>query len=108
MNSSEVLLCWVRLISPSLVRVCPTDSANVELTDPSARLALVFQLVSCKVQVSKLESSLQQSKANCSDMQKMVTEEQNHRAEMEAEFQNQCLLQEQQHQEKVKQEGWTS
>ncbi|XP_065702619.1 chromosome-associated kinesin KIF4 isoform X2 [Patagioenas fasciata] len=62
---------------------------------------LLGELVSCKVQVSKLESSLQQSKANCSDMQKMVTEEQNRRVEMEAEFQNQCLLQEQQHQEKV-------
>lgn len=72
------------------------------------RLALVLQLVSSKVQASKLESSLQQSKANCADMQKMVTEERNHMAEVEADFQNQLLLQEQQHQEKVKQEGWKS
>ncbi|NXS74412.1 KIF4 protein, partial [Pandion haliaetus] len=62
---------------------------------------LLGELVSSKVQESKLESSLQQSKANCSDMQKMLVEEQNHIAEMEAEFQNQLLVQEQHHQEKV-------
>ncbi|XP_064933426.1 chromosome-associated kinesin KIF4 isoform X1 [Columba livia] len=77
------------------------DSIATILEAKCALKYLLGELVSCKVQVSKLESSLQQSKANCSDMQKMVTEEQNHRAEMEAEFQNQCLLQEQQHQEKV-------
>lgn len=49
-----------------------------------------------------MESSLQQSKANCSDMQKMLVEERNHIVEMEAEFQNQLLVQEQHHQEKVK------
>lgn len=65
-------------------------------------LTFVFQLVSSKVQESKLESSLQQSKASRSDMQKMLMEEQNHAIEMEAEFQNQLLRQEQQHQEKVK------
>lgn len=54
------------------------------------------------MQESKLESSLQQSKANCSDMQKMLVEERNHIVEMEAEFQNQLLVQEQHHQEKVK------
>ncbi|NXI47509.1 KIF4 protein, partial [Galbula dea] len=62
---------------------------------------LLAELVSSKVQESKLESSLQQSKANCSDIQKMLREERNHIAEMEAEFQNQLLTQEQQHQEKV-------
>ncbi|XP_021262215.1 chromosome-associated kinesin KIF4A isoform X2 [Numida meleagris] len=62
---------------------------------------LLGELVSSKVQESKLESSLQQSKASCSDIQKMLTEERNHATEMEAEFQNQLLLQEQQHQEKV-------
>lgn len=66
-----------------------------------ALVLLLFQLVSSKVQESKLESSLQQSKASCHDMQKMLIEEQNHVAEMEAEFQNQLLVQEQQHQEKV-------
>ncbi|XP_074910218.1 chromosome-associated kinesin KIF4A isoform X4 [Buteo buteo] len=62
---------------------------------------LLGELVSSKVQESKLESSLQQSKANCSDMQKMLVEERNHIVEMEAEFQNQLLVQEQHHQEKV-------
>ncbi|KFP82198.1 Chromosome-associated kinesin KIF4, partial [Apaloderma vittatum] len=62
---------------------------------------LLGELVSSKVQESKLESSLQQSKASCADMQKMLTEERNHVTEMEAEFQNQLLVQEQHHQEKV-------
>uniref|UniRef100_A0A663MU24 Kinesin family member 4A n=1 Tax=Athene cunicularia TaxID=194338 RepID=A0A663MU24_ATHCN len=62
---------------------------------------LLGELVSSKVQESKLESSLQQSKANCSDIQKMLIEERNHMTEMEAEFQNQLLVQEQHHQEKV-------
>ncbi|NWU47700.1 KIF4 protein, partial [Dromas ardeola] len=62
---------------------------------------LLGELVSSKVQESKLESSLQQSKANCSDIQKMLIEERNHITEMEAEFQNQLLVQEQHHQEKV-------
>lgn len=35
-------------------------------------------------------------------MQKMLVEERNHIVEMEAEFQNQLLVQEQHHQEKVK------
>ncbi|NXX86487.1 KIF4 protein, partial [Urocolius indicus] len=62
---------------------------------------LLGELVSSKVQNSKVESSLQQSKANCSDLQKALMEERNHRAEIAAEFQNQLLVQEQQHQEKV-------
>ncbi|NXL34553.1 KIF4 protein, partial [Glaucidium brasilianum] len=62
---------------------------------------LLGELVSSRVQESKLESSLQQSKANCSDIQKMLIEERNHMTEMEAEFQNQLLVQEQHHQEKV-------
>ncbi|NWX25083.1 KIF4 protein, partial [Aegotheles bennettii] len=62
---------------------------------------LLRELVSSKVQESKLESSLQQSKASCADMQKMLMEERNHVTEMEAGFQNQLLVQEQQHQEKV-------
>nr|XP_038040205.1 chromosome-associated kinesin KIF4A isoform X2 [Anas platyrhynchos] len=63
---------------------------------------LLAELVSSKVQESKLESSLQQSKASCSDIQKMLIEGQNYITEMEAEFQNQVLVREQQHQEKVK------
>ncbi|XP_025922095.1 chromosome-associated kinesin KIF4A isoform X3 [Apteryx rowi] len=62
---------------------------------------LLGELVSSKVQESKLESNLQQSKASCSDIQKMLIEERNHVTELEAEFQNQLLVQEQQHQEKV-------
>ncbi|XP_051486627.1 chromosome-associated kinesin KIF4A isoform X1 [Apus apus] len=62
---------------------------------------LLGELVSSKVQESKLESSLQQSKATCSDIQKMLMEERNHLTDMEAEFQNQLVVQEQQHQEKV-------
>lgn len=73
---------------------------------PKPCLALVFQLVSSKVQESKLQSGLQQSQASCSDMQKMLMEERNHIAEMEAEFQNQILVQEQQHQEKVNHSSW--
>lgn len=70
--------------------------------EPSNHLTFVFQLVSSKVQESKLKSNLQQSKASRSDIQKMLIEEQNHAIEMEAEFQNQLLQQEKQHQEKVK------
>ncbi|NXI55469.1 KIF4 protein, partial [Chloroceryle aenea] len=62
---------------------------------------LLGELVSSKVQESKLESSLQQSKASCSDMQKMLMEERNRLTEVEAEFQKELLLREQQHQEKV-------
>ncbi|XP_068813105.1 chromosome-associated kinesin KIF4A isoform X2 [Struthio camelus] len=62
---------------------------------------LLGELVSSKVQESKLESNLQQSKTSCSDIQKMLIEERNHVTELEAEFQNRLLVQEQQHQEKV-------
>uniref|UniRef100_A0A8C5IDA1 Kinesin family member 4A n=1 Tax=Junco hyemalis TaxID=40217 RepID=A0A8C5IDA1_JUNHY len=53
------------------------------------------------VRESKLQSGLQQSQASCSDVQKMLMEERNHMAEVEAELQNQILVQEQQHQEKA-------
>ncbi|XP_074134261.1 chromosome-associated kinesin KIF4A isoform X2 [Sminthopsis crassicaudata] len=62
---------------------------------------LIGELVSSKVQLSKLESSLKQSKDNCSDLQKMVFEERNHTAEVENELQEQLMKLEQQHQEKV-------
>ncbi|NXY76586.1 KIF4 protein, partial [Glareola pratincola] len=77
------------------------DSIATILEAKCALKYLLGELVSSKVQESKLESSLQQSKANCSDIQKILTEEQNHIAEMETEFQNQLLVQEQHHQEKV-------
>ncbi|NXS52612.1 KIF4 protein, partial [Brachypteracias leptosomus] len=77
------------------------DSIATILEAKCALKYLLGELVSSKVQESKLESSLQQSKARASDLQKMLIEEQNHVTEMEAEFQNQLLVQEQQHQEKV-------
>ncbi|KFP11841.1 Chromosome-associated kinesin KIF4, partial [Egretta garzetta] len=77
------------------------DSIATILEAKCALKYLLGELVSSKVQESKLESSLQQSKANCSDIQKMLVEERNHITEMEAEFQNQLLVQEQHHQEKV-------
>ncbi|KAL9836776.1 chromosome-associated kinesin KIF4A isoform 2-T3 [Geothlypis trichas] len=77
------------------------DSIATILEAKCALKYLLGELVSSKVQESKLQSGLQQSQASCSDMQKMLMEERNHIAEMEAEFQNQILVQEQQHQEKV-------
>ncbi|XP_058514255.1 chromosome-associated kinesin KIF4A isoform X2 [Ochotona princeps] len=62
---------------------------------------LIAELVSSKIQVSKLESSLQQSKASCADMQKVLFEERNHFAEIETELQAELVRVEQQHQEKV-------
>uniref|UniRef100_A0A452HW95 Kinesin motor domain-containing protein n=1 Tax=Gopherus agassizii TaxID=38772 RepID=A0A452HW95_9SAUR len=63
---------------------------------------LIGELVSSKVEESKLHSSLEQSKANCADLQKMLLEERNQVADIEAELQSQLVMQEQQHQEKVK------
>ncbi|XP_030823718.1 chromosome-associated kinesin KIF4A isoform X2 [Camarhynchus parvulus] len=77
------------------------DSIATILEAKCALKYLLGELVSSKVQESKLQSGLQQSQASCSDVQKMLMEERNHIAEMEAEFQNQILVQEQQHQEKV-------
>ncbi|NXT26361.1 KIF4 protein, partial [Syrrhaptes paradoxus] len=84
------------------------DSIATILEAKCALKYLLGELVSSKVQESKLESSLQQSKASCSDMQKMLIEERNHITEMEADFQNQLLVQEQHHQEKVKHKGQKS
>nr|XP_045240307.1 chromosome-associated kinesin KIF4A isoform X2 [Macaca fascicularis] len=61
---------------------------------------LIGELVSSKIQVSKLESSLKQSKTSCADMQKMLFEERNHFAEIETELQAELVRMEQQHQEK--------
>ncbi|NXD11940.1 KIF4 protein, partial [Nothocercus nigrocapillus] len=77
------------------------DNIGTILEAKCALKYLLGELVSSKVQESKLESSLQQKKASCSDIQKMLIEERNHVTELEAEFQNQLLLREQQHQEKV-------
>ncbi|EHB09248.1 Chromosome-associated kinesin KIF4A [Heterocephalus glaber] len=52
-----------------------------------AQKYLIGELVSSKIQVSKLESSLKQSKASCADVQKMLFEERNHFAEIETELQ---------------------
>lgn len=62
---------------------------------------LIGELVSSKIQVSKLESILKQNKASCTDLQKMLFEERNHFAERETEFQAELVRVEQQHQEKV-------
>ncbi|XP_066038248.1 chromosome-associated kinesin KIF4A isoform X2 [Chamaea fasciata] len=62
---------------------------------------LLGELVSSKVQESKLQGSLEQSQTSNSKMQKVLIEERNNAAEREAELQNQILVQEQQHQEKV-------
>lgn len=60
-----------------------------------------FQLVSSKIQVRKLESSLNQSKASCIEVQKMLYEEKNHFAKIEVELKGELVKMEQQHQEKV-------
>lgn len=59
-----------------------------------------FQLVSSKIQVRKLESSLNQSKASCIEVQKMLYEEKNHFAKIEVELKGELVKMEQQHQEK--------
>ncbi|NXG17654.1 KIF4 protein, partial [Grallaria varia] len=77
------------------------DSIATILEAKCALKYLLGELVSSKVQESKLQSSLEQGKATCSDVQKMLIEERNHITELEAELQNQLVVQEQQHQEKV-------
>ncbi|XP_057615989.1 chromosome-associated kinesin KIF4A isoform X2 [Chionomys nivalis] len=62
---------------------------------------LIGELVSSKIQVSKLESSLKESQASCTDMQKMLFEERNHLTEMETELKAELIKVEQQNQEKV-------
>ncbi|XP_049623360.1 chromosome-associated kinesin KIF4A [Suncus etruscus] len=73
-------------------------------TIPEAKCALKYligELVSSKIQISKLESSLKQNKASCADMQKMLFEERNHFAEIQTDLQAELVKVEQQHQEKV-------
>ncbi|KAM4840973.1 chromosome-associated kinesin KIF4A-like [Thomomys bottae] len=62
---------------------------------------LIGELVSSKIQTSKLESSMKQSTASCVDLQKMLFEERNHFAEAKTELKADLVRAEQQHQEKV-------
>ncbi|XP_025789618.1 chromosome-associated kinesin KIF4A [Puma concolor] len=77
------------------------ESITTILEAKCALKYLIGELVSSKIQVSKLESSLKQNKASCADMQKMLFEERNHFAEIETELQAELVRVEQQHQEKV-------
>nr|XP_048291420.1 chromosome-associated kinesin KIF4-like [Myodes glareolus] len=73
-------------------------------TIPEAKCAiryLIGELVSSKIQVSKVESSLKESQASCTDMQKMLSEERNHLTEMETELKAELIKVEQQNQERV-------
>ncbi|XP_041525951.1 chromosome-associated kinesin KIF4-like [Microtus oregoni] len=73
-------------------------------TIPEAKCAiryLIGELVSSKIQVSKVESSLKESQANCTDMQKMLFQERNHLTEMETELKAELIKVEQQNQEQV-------
>ncbi|XP_067853165.1 kinesin family member 4 [Heptranchias perlo] len=62
---------------------------------------LMGELVSCKVSHSKVESELNQEKADIAELQNTLIEEQSRIAEMETEHQQQLLDREQRHQEKV-------
>ncbi|XP_056395573.1 chromosome-associated kinesin KIF4A [Hyla sarda] len=62
---------------------------------------LMAEVISAKVQNSKLNSSLKQAKDHAADLQKTIFEERNQMAEMETEHQSQLVELEQQHQEKV-------
>ncbi|KAM4697005.1 chromosome-associated kinesin KIF4A [Rhinophrynus dorsalis] len=62
---------------------------------------MMSELVSSKVLVSKLESSLKQNKALTVDLQKTIFEERNQMAEMDTEHQSQLMQLEQQHQDKI-------
>ncbi|CAN2391879.1 Belongs to the TRAFAC class myosin-kinesin ATPase superfamily. Kinesin family [Pristimantis euphronides] len=62
---------------------------------------LMAELVSAKVQISKLESNHKQNKAHSADLQKIIFEERNQMAEMETEHQSQLVELEQQHQTKI-------
>ncbi|XP_072285830.1 chromosome-associated kinesin KIF4A [Pyxicephalus adspersus] len=62
---------------------------------------LMGELVSTKVQISKLESSLKHSRAHSADLQKTIFDERNQMAEMETEHQSHLMEIEQQHQEKI-------
>uniref|UniRef100_A0A803T3T6 Kinesin motor domain-containing protein n=1 Tax=Anolis carolinensis TaxID=28377 RepID=A0A803T3T6_ANOCA len=73
-------------------------------TLPEANCAikyLIGELTSSKVEYSKLENRLQQSKTSCANLHKMLAEKQKVATEMEAEYESQLVKMEQEHQEKV-------
>ncbi|KAJ6653097.1 hypothetical protein lerEdw1_010183 [Lerista edwardsae] len=73
-------------------------------TIPEAKCAiryLIDELVASKVEDGKLENRLQQSKATCADIHKMLLEERAVTADLEAEHESRLVVMEQQHQEKV-------
>ncbi|XP_057629078.1 chromosome-associated kinesin KIF4-like [Chionomys nivalis] len=73
-------------------------------TIPEAKCAiryLIGELVSSKIQVSTVESSLKESQANCTDMQKMLFQERKHLTEIKTELKAELIKVEQQNQEKV-------
>ncbi|XP_062822450.1 chromosome-associated kinesin KIF4-like [Anolis carolinensis] len=73
-------------------------------TLPEANCAikhLIGELTSSKVEYSKLENRLKQSKTSCANLHKMLTEKQKVATEMEAEYKSQLVKMEQEHQEKV-------
>ncbi|XP_049642799.1 chromosome-associated kinesin KIF4A-like [Suncus etruscus] len=73
-------------------------------TIPEAKSGLKYligELVSSKIQVSKLERSLEQNRASCSDIQKMLFEERNHFTKIQTDLQAELVKVEQKHQEKV-------
>ncbi|XP_062822584.1 chromosome-associated kinesin KIF4-like isoform X1 [Anolis carolinensis] len=72
-------------------------------TLPEANCAikhLIGELTSSKVEYSKLENRLKQSKTSCANLHKMLTEKQKVATEMEAEYKSQLVKMEQEHQEK--------
>ncbi|XP_077330469.1 chromosome-associated kinesin KIF4A [Lithobates pipiens] len=62
---------------------------------------LMGELVSTKVQTSKLESNVKQCRAQYADLQKTIFEERKQMAEIDTEHQGQLMQMEQQHQEKI-------
>ncbi|KAH0626149.1 hypothetical protein JD844_000942 [Phrynosoma platyrhinos] len=72
-----------------------------EKRDAGENLPSKYKLVSSKVEDSKLENRLQQSKSTCADMHKMLLEERKVAADMEAEHESRLVQMEQEHQEKL-------
>ncbi|XP_026545424.1 chromosome-associated kinesin KIF4A [Notechis scutatus] len=62
---------------------------------------LIGELVASNVEIGKLESHLQQSKANCVDIHKMLQEERKEAADTEAEQERRLVQVEQEYQEKI-------
>ncbi|XP_026577746.1 chromosome-associated kinesin KIF4A [Pseudonaja textilis] len=62
---------------------------------------LIGELVASNVEIGKLESQLQQSKATCVDIHKMLQEERTEAADTEAEQERRLIQVEQEYQEKI-------